>query len=91
MYLDQYTGEVVQLQNGLKPSRADRLFNAFGPLHFGTFWGLPSRLLYLFVGLAPLILSITGFVMWWYRYRKKQPNSQGTGASNHKAFLKQNH
>ncbi|MBW4611996.1 MAG: PepSY domain-containing protein [Desmonostoc vinosum HA7617-LM4] len=71
IYLDQYTGEVVQLQNGMKPTRAEAVLNSFSPLHYGTFWGLPSRILYVFVGLTPLILSVTGFVMWWYRYKGK--------------------
>jgi uncharacterized iron-regulated membrane protein len=69
IYLEQYTGEVVQLTNGLKLSPADRVLASFTPLHYGTFWGLSSRILYVFVGLAPLILFVTGFVMWWYRQR----------------------
>lgn len=76
VYLDQYTGEVVQLKNGLKPSRADQVLDSFAPLHYGTFWGLPSRILYVFVGLAPLILFITGFVMYWYRYKGKNRRQQ---------------
>lgn len=72
IYLNQYTGEVVQLTNGLNLSRADQVLNAFVPLHYGTFWGLPSRIFYIFVGLAPLILFVTGFVMWWYRKRKQK-------------------
>ncbi|MBF2029849.1 MAG: PepSY domain-containing protein [Oscillatoriales cyanobacterium C42_A2020_001] len=72
IYLDQYTGNVVQLTNGLELSRADKVLNAFVPLHYGTFWGLPSRIFYIFVGLSPLILFVTGFVMWWYRKRKKK-------------------
>ncbi|MEH2085041.1 MAG: PepSY-associated TM helix domain-containing protein [Nostoc sp.] len=47
----------------------DRILNSFTPLHYGTFGGLPTRILYVFVGLAPLILFITGFVMWQYRKR----------------------
>lgn len=39
-----------------------------------TFGGLPTRILYVFVGLAPLILFITGFVMWKHRYRTKEKN-----------------
>ncbi|MEH2367214.1 PepSY-associated TM helix domain-containing protein [Nostoc sp.] len=42
-------------------------------MHYGTFGGLPTRILYVFVGLAPLILFITGFVMWKQRYRTKSP------------------
>ncbi|MEH1845268.1 MAG: PepSY-associated TM helix domain-containing protein [Nostoc sp.] len=71
VYLDQYSGKVLRVDNSLKMSLGDRILNSFGPLHFGTFWGLPSRIFYVFVGLTPLILLITGFVMWRYRYRTK--------------------
>ncbi|MEH1835236.1 MAG: PepSY-associated TM helix domain-containing protein [Nostoc sp.] len=54
------------------------LTNSFVPLHFGTFWGLPSRIFYIFVGLAPLILFITGFVIWRYRYKGKNRSVQTT-------------
>ncbi|QKQ75102.1 PepSY domain-containing protein [Nostoc sp. TCL240-02] len=71
VYLDQYSGKVLRLDNALKPSLGDRILNSFDPLHYGTFGGLPTRILYVFVGLAPLILFITGFVMWRYRQRTK--------------------
>jgi uncharacterized iron-regulated membrane protein len=32
-------------------------------LHYGTFGGVFARILDIFVGLAPLILFVTGFVM----------------------------
>ncbi|MDF5709473.1 MAG: PepSY-associated TM helix domain-containing protein [Nostoc sp. S4] len=70
--LEQYSGKVVQVDNSLNislnTSLADRIFISFADLHYGTFWGLPSRIFYLFVGLTPLILLITGLVMWLYRY-----------------------
>lgn len=71
VYIDQYSGEVLHLQNGLNLALGDRVLNSFTPLHYGTFWGLPTRILYVFVGLAPLVLFITGFVMWRYRYQRK--------------------
>ena len=71
VYLDQYSGKILKLQDGRDLSLGDQVLNVFTPLHYGTFWGLPTRILYVFVGLAPLILSITGFVMWRYRYRGK--------------------
>lgn len=71
VYLDQYSGKVLRVDNALKLPLGDRVLNSFVPLHYGTFWGLSSRILYVFVGLAPLILFITGFVMWQYRYRAK--------------------
>ncbi|MEH2290808.1 PepSY-associated TM helix domain-containing protein [Nostoc sp.] len=67
VYLDQYSGKVLRVDNILKIPLGDRVLNSFEPLHYGTFGRLPTRILYIFVGLAPLILFITGFVMWWYR------------------------
>ncbi len=69
--LDQYTSEVLRIKSAIAPLPADSILNAFIPLHYGTFWGLPTRILYVFVGLAPLILFTTGFIMWWHRKRKK--------------------
>jgi uncharacterized iron-regulated membrane protein len=70
VYLDQYSGKVLRVDNGLQLSLGDRVLNSFTPLHYGTFGGLPTRIFYVFVGLTPLILLATGFVMWWYRKRK---------------------
>jgi uncharacterized iron-regulated membrane protein len=70
IYLDQYTGEVVRLENGMKPTRAEAVLNAFVPLHHGTFGGWLSRILYVFVGLTPLILFSTGLAMGRYRKSK---------------------
>lgn len=64
VYLDQYSGKVLKLLDGRNLPLARRVLNSFTPLHYGTFWGLQSRIFYIFVGLAPVILSITGFVMW---------------------------
>ena len=36
-------------------------------LHFGTFWGHASRVAWLAVGLAPLVLYVSGVLMWWNR------------------------
>jgi uncharacterized iron-regulated membrane protein len=69
--LDTFSGEVVQVTDGLKLSRAESILNQFGPLHFGTFWGVTSKVLYVLVGLAPTLLMVTGVVMWMHRRRKK--------------------
>jgi uncharacterized iron-regulated membrane protein len=71
--LDQFSGEVVQVEDGMKPSRAGAILNQFIPLHYGTFAGIYSQVLYFFVGLAPTILLITGFIMWQHR-RKSTPS-----------------
>lgn len=72
VFLDQYSGEVLQVQDGRSLPLGERVLNSFAPIHYGTFGGLFTRIFYVFVGLAPLILFITGFVMWWYRRKQKE-------------------
>lgn len=67
VYLDRYTGEVLQVRNSRLLLLGDQVVDFFNSLHYGTFGGLPTRILYVFVGLAPTVLMITGFVMWRYR------------------------
>ncbi|NJM90406.1 MAG: PepSY domain-containing protein [Hydrococcus sp. RU_2_2] len=69
VYLDPYTAQVLKIEapQQIKASLGDRISEFLFTLHFGTFWGIPSRILYIFVGLSPLILFITGLVMWGYR------------------------
>ncbi|MEH2180195.1 PepSY-associated TM helix domain-containing protein [Nostoc sp.] len=76
VYLDQYSGKVLRVDNSQKESLGSRVLNSFPSLHYGTFGGLPTRILYIFVGLAPLILFVTGFVMWWYRYKGRSPQTR---------------
>jgi uncharacterized iron-regulated membrane protein len=75
MDLDQYTGNILQLRNGLQPAWGDRLLNTFEPLHSGTFGGLTTRILYVFVGVSPTVLFVTGVVMGVYR-RRRMPRVQ---------------
>jgi uncharacterized iron-regulated membrane protein len=69
VYIDQYSGEVLRVDTTQTNSLGTKVTNSFATLHYGTFWGLPSRILYVFVGLAPTVLMFTGFVMWHHRYR----------------------
>jgi uncharacterized iron-regulated membrane protein len=71
--LDPYTGKVLRVQDSKSLALGDRVLNSFVPLHYGTFGGLPTRILYVFVGLSPLVLFITGLVMWWHRKRNRPP------------------
>ncbi|XHX77300.1 MAG: PepSY-associated TM helix domain-containing protein [Stenomitos frigidus ULC029] len=68
--VDPYTGQTLHVQDSKTLGLGDRILNAFVPLHYGTFWGLPSRIFYVFVGLTPLVLFLTGSAMWQSRQRK---------------------
>ncbi|ARV60177.1 peptidase [Nostocales cyanobacterium HT-58-2] len=76
VYLDQYSGKVLQVQNGRSLPLGDKVLNSFVPLHYGTFGGLATRIFYVFIGLAPVILLLTGLVMWWYRRWAKVRHQQ---------------
>jgi uncharacterized iron-regulated membrane protein len=64
VYIDQYSGNVIRVATTKTRSLAEKFINAESAVHYGTFWGIPSRLLYVFVGLSPTILLVTGFTMW---------------------------
>ncbi|MGV0026882.1 PepSY-associated TM helix domain-containing protein [Phormidesmis priestleyi] len=73
--LDQYSGKVLAVTDSRVAGLGDRILNSFTPIHYGTFGGLPTRIFYVFVGLAPTILMITGLVMWWLRRKLKKPGA----------------
>jgi uncharacterized iron-regulated membrane protein len=66
-YVDQYTGELIRTNYHRELSWPIRLTRDIYPLHFGTFGGNFTRVLWIFVGLAPAILYVTGLLMWWNR------------------------
>lgn len=67
--IDRYSGKVLHVINSKTAKFGDRLLNVFAPMHYGTFGGLPTRILYIFVGLSPTILFMTGLVMYSLRRR----------------------
>jgi uncharacterized iron-regulated membrane protein len=67
VYLDQYTGDVLQEPPRPDRSAGDVVMDWLVPLHVGGFGGLPLRIAWLVLGLAPPLLFVTGFIMWWSR------------------------
>jgi uncharacterized iron-regulated membrane protein len=72
VYLDQFSGQVIRIDDERQAKLGDRILNSFTPLHYGTFGGISTRILYVFVGLVPTLLLVTGFMMWRYRRRGKK-------------------
>ncbi|WP_164891202.1 PepSY-associated TM helix domain-containing protein [Botryobacter ruber] len=69
-----YTTGAIEKVDFLKDrSWPDRLLTILHPLHFGDFAGLLVKLIYCIGGLLPGILSVSGFVIWYYR---QQPSQQ---------------
>lgn len=56
---------------GQNHSLGDWFIWSMHPLHFGTLWGLPFKILWCLLGLGLAALSITGLLMYWNRYLRK--------------------
>lgn len=48
-----------------------QVVDAFEPLHYGNFGGLPVKIVYGLAGCAPAVLAISGVMIWWQRRRGK--------------------
>lgn len=71
--LDQYSGKILHFKDSRTSQLGDRILDSFIPIHYGTFGGLPTRILYVFVGLSPTTFMVTGFIMWWHRKKPSKP------------------
>lgn len=72
--LNAYTGEVQQVRNFDGTAAGDRILRWFSYLHIGNFGGIPIKALWTVLGLAPVLLFITGSLMWWNRVGSKRWN-----------------
>jgi uncharacterized iron-regulated membrane protein len=48
-------------------SAGDKIIRAFYALHFGNFAGLGTRIIWALFGFTPVLLFITGAIIWWNR------------------------
>ena len=73
--LNRYSGEVVQANKVVKADPFFAFLVVIADLHFGTFGGLPTRILYLMIGLVPTFL-FTGLINWkrrrWLTVKRKE-------------------
>jgi uncharacterized iron-regulated membrane protein len=53
---------------GQNHSAGDWVLWATHPLHFGTLWGLPVKILWALCGVALAVLTATGLLMYWNRF-----------------------
>lgn len=69
---DQYTGKLLLNSDTDFPLVGKSYMDWTTPLHYGTFGGWPTRILACLAGLIPISLFITGFIIWWPRYKKQK-------------------
>jgi uncharacterized iron-regulated membrane protein len=67
VHVDAYTGEVVGAQGWDSASPMQKVRMTAYPIHVGSIFGLPTKVLALLTCLALILLAITGVWMWWRR------------------------
>ena len=70
VYLDPRNGLVLRTDNMRFGPLGARLLHAAYPLHIGSVGGAVARILYVLLGLAPAMLSVTGTLIWYRRWRR---------------------
>ena len=73
---DPITAELLVVNKGHELSSHARISEAADPLHFGTFAGWPSKLIYFVFGIILSALSITGTYMYGMRVSKQAKQYQ---------------
>ncbi|RUO52125.1 cellulose-binding protein [Pseudidiomarina halophila] len=68
---DAFSGEYLSTYNLNEQGVGMKTLDSFRRLHFGTWGGLPVKILYSFVGVLPLLLAITGTYIWLQRRNKR--------------------
>ncbi|AYN68370.1 PepSY domain-containing protein [Euzebyella marina] len=69
--VDNETGKVTTVTKVSEAGLLTQLDSMISPLHFGQFGGLPIKILYCLIGLSGPLLSVTGFIVWQKKRRKK--------------------
>ncbi len=73
LYLDPVTGKVLFLQTSRTAPLGTRLVKLWNrELHTGDLYGWPTRLLACAMSLGLTLLVITGPLIWWGRWRRKE-------------------
>ena len=65
VYLDQFTGAVLLVENTRTAPLGTRILNLKRSAHTGDIFGARTQTLYFLVSLAIAVQAVTGVVIWW--------------------------
>ncbi|MBK9171114.1 MAG: PepSY domain-containing protein [Bryobacterales bacterium] len=69
--VDPYSGQVLAVQDTREAAAGAKLIQWCIPLHFGLWGGLATRVLYVLLGMVPVVAFVTGFWHWRLRRRRE--------------------
>lgn len=71
VYIDQYNAGILGTMAYSERSLGARVRSTFKPVHTGSIWGTPSKMVAFIVCVLGCSFPVTGTIMWWNRTRKK--------------------
>ena len=72
VYVDQFSGNVLGTLPFSERSLGAKVRSSFKPVHTGSIWGTPSKIIAFITCLLGVTFPITGTIMWINRIRKKK-------------------
>ncbi|MDX6182888.1 PepSY-associated TM helix domain-containing protein [Flavobacterium sp. Fl-77] len=69
-YFDKYTAEIIESRPYENFSRGDKIRRLIYPIHSGSIYGYPTKIIAFLVCLFALTLPVSGFLIWWGRKKK---------------------
>ena len=67
LFLDRATGEILEDRYNSQTKIMYQLGSWNFPLHVGTIWGMPSKIVWLVTCIVLMTSPVTGVWMWWLR------------------------
>lgn len=71
-YIDQYTGRIVGAVKYRDKNLGQKIRSTFKPVHVGSIYGLPSKIIAFLVCFLGVTFPITGTIMWLNRLKKNK-------------------
>ena len=75
LWIDQYTGQILKIKDPHQLSPGNAFINLQLPLHNGEILGAAGRIMVLIAGFAPLLLMITGTILWLRKRSNKRQHA----------------
>lgn len=73
LFFDRNTGALIKKELYNTRSKGMKVRRLIFPIHTGSLYGFPTKLLAFFCSLIGASLPITGFIIWLKRKKKKKP------------------
>jgi uncharacterized iron-regulated membrane protein len=74
-YFDQYSGTLLARWDEEPKSPGEVLRKWLEGIHFGSFGGVGTRAIWMILGLAPVVLAVTGALIWRFGALRQRPQS----------------